>query len=111
MQTADLGGMPLVMFLIFWVNGLLAEILFYARRDRYRLWKYTLCLLLTVCFMVGYGAYRIYEQKQLENKGNGHYANVAALETRYLPNEPLASLTRMNPKGGYSALELTELCA
>jgi apolipoprotein N-acyltransferase len=111
MQTADLGGMPLVTFSIFWVNGLLAEILFYARRDRRRLWKYSLCLLLTVGFIVGYGAYRIHEQKSFEQKGNGHYSTFAALVTRYLPNEPLASLIRLNSKGGYSASELTELCA
>ena len=46
-----------------------------------------------------------------ERAGNGHYATVAALETRYLPGEPLASLVGLNSKGGYSASELTELCA
>ncbi|MEW6233921.1 MAG: nitrilase-related carbon-nitrogen hydrolase [Candidatus Omnitrophota bacterium] len=110
-QTADLGGVYAVVFLTLFVNFLSAEILYFVWQDRRQFLKYTLCLLLTVSFVAGYGMYRIREQKNLELVVDGHYANIAVLETRFLPNEPLASLLRQNPKGGYSAAEMTELAA
>lgn len=110
-QTADLGGIYLVVFLVLWVNFLLAEMAFLIWRDRRRFGYYSLYLALTILFIVGYGEYRIRERQRMEAKGQGHYAQVAVLETRFLPQEPLASLIRQAPKGGYSAMELTELCA
>lgn len=111
MQTADLGGIHLVVFLVLWVNFLVAEMAILIGNDRRQFGYHSLYVALTVVFIVSYGSYRIHEQKRMEMDGKGHYTHIAVLETRFLPTEPLVSLVRQAKKGGYSAAELTELCA
>lgn len=111
MQTADLGGIYMVVFLLLWVNFLWAEMAVLAWSNRRRFGYCSLFLALTILFMWGYGAYRIHELKQMETAGKGHSTRMAVLNPRFSPDIPLEMLTRQLPKGGYSAMEMTELSA
>lgn len=92
-QAADLGGMPLLLFLVALSNELIAVIIVRLREGKGRLRPVMAFVCLTV-FVLSYGAYRLHEQTDLENRAaSGTALQVLSIQTNFPVNGDVFAMT------------------
>lgn len=103
-QTADFGGMAVVIFTVLFVNLSIAEmILQYKHKTVF--FFHAVCLAIYILLVVGYGYFRITQFEQQKQNGDGKSIEIIAVQTRIRPMESMSSLLRQNSKQKFSALE------
>lgn len=103
-QTADFGGMAVVIFSVVFVNITVAEMIKFHRQTR-RLIYTGVCLLIFIIFVTSYGYYRLEEYSQQKAAGDGRQIEIITVQTKIRPQEDLKSLIRQNSQQRYSAFE------